>query len=242
MDTDLSFFGRKGLPQGRALPLLASPHPAQAECPVRHGLDQRKEHRSGKGTGAPEKAGKGLVLSHSHSFTNRNHSPGSLLQSAATSALCSAGSHRGRGLSGGRKERRQAQGWGPQPEESLFCPGSQGWAQGGGCHREPGSRSREPEGSSNHLRQVEMQLTCPGGRALAPSQPSSGAHPHLPALGEPRTSGRQGLVRSERPLDEVCGLPQCQPPEARLISRSQESLALLTCPREVLMGSRRGRN
>lgn len=239
MDTDLGFFGRKGLPQGRALPLLASPHPVQAECPVRHGLDQRKEHRSGKGTGAPEKAEKVLVLSHSHSFTNRNHSPGSLLQNAATSALRSAGSRRGRGLSGGRKESRQARGWGPRPEESLFCPGSQGWAHGGGCHRGHGSRSREPEGSSNHLRQVEMQLTCPGGHAPAPAAPPPPGPLHWVNHGP--LDGR-GLVRTGRPLDEVCGLPQCQPPEARLISRSQESLALLTCPREVLMGSRRGRN
>lgn len=53
MDTGLSFFGRKGLPQGRALPLLTRLCPAQC-----HQLDQRE--RAQEGTGAPEKLGRGL--------------------------------------------------------------------------------------------------------------------------------------------------------------------------------------
>lgn len=60
MDTGLSFFGRKRLPQGSTLPLLTSPHPNQFQVPSLPRLDQRKKQRSQEESGALEKLRKDL--------------------------------------------------------------------------------------------------------------------------------------------------------------------------------------
>lgn len=62
MDTGLSFFGRKGLPQGKALSLLTSPHndaQLQVLTVAQAGLKGQKIGL-GKGTGALEELRKGL--------------------------------------------------------------------------------------------------------------------------------------------------------------------------------------
>ena len=68
MDTGLSFFGRKGLPQGRALPLLTSPCSAQFQVPgLPGGWIKGKETRSHEENRCPREVGGGSQLSNSYS-------------------------------------------------------------------------------------------------------------------------------------------------------------------------------
>lgn len=71
MDTGLSFFGRKGLPQGKAVSLLISPHNDE-QLQVREsatGWIEGIENRSWEGHRCSEEAGEGCWLSNSHSST-----------------------------------------------------------------------------------------------------------------------------------------------------------------------------
>lgn len=65
MDTRLSFFGRKRLPQGSTLPLLTSPHPNQFQVP---GLPWAGSKVPGRDR-YPREVGAGSQLSNSHSPT-----------------------------------------------------------------------------------------------------------------------------------------------------------------------------
>lgn len=68
MDTGLSFFGRKGLPQGRALPLLTSPCSAPFQVPgLPGGWIKGKETRSHEENRCPGEVGGGSQLSNSYS-------------------------------------------------------------------------------------------------------------------------------------------------------------------------------
>lgn len=73
MDTGLSFFGRKGLSQGKALSLLTSPHnDAQLQVP-RAGLEG-EEIGLRKGTGALKKLGKDVgyqIVTHQPQLESR---------------------------------------------------------------------------------------------------------------------------------------------------------------------------
>lgn len=61
MDTSLSFFGRKGLPQGKALPFLNSPHSTQLQVPRLPSAGSKgKKIGLEKRTGTPQKLGKDL--------------------------------------------------------------------------------------------------------------------------------------------------------------------------------------
>ena len=63
MDTGLSFFGRKGLPQGKALSLLTSPH-NDAQLQVPRAGSEGQEIGLGKGTGALKKLTVCMVRGH----------------------------------------------------------------------------------------------------------------------------------------------------------------------------------
>lgn len=70
MDTGLSFFGSKGLPQGRALSLLTSPHnDAQLQVPSATSWIKGMGNGSWEGHRCPEEVGKGSWLSNSYSST-----------------------------------------------------------------------------------------------------------------------------------------------------------------------------